>query len=239
MGTLYIVATPIGNLEDISIRALKILMHVDAIACEDTRRTGTFLQVLDQRYHSIIFTEGESYRRPELVSYHEHNELQRIPEIVTALKNGLNIALISDAGTPAISDPGFKLIRECVAENIQIQSIPGPSSVISALVVSGLPTDKFLFLGYPPRKPGHRKDFFKTVLESTEVMSATIIFFESPHKLITTLTDLQSVLGDIDIVICRELTKIYESKRREKISQALEYYKKTAPKGEYVLLFHR
>ncbi len=238
MGILYIVATPIGNLEDISIRALKTLMHVDGIACEDTRRTGTFLQVLDQRYHKIIFSEGETYHRPELLSYHEHNELQRIPEIITALKNGLNIALISDAGTPAISDPGFKLIRECIVQGIQIEAIPGPSSVISALVVSGMPTDKFLFLGYPPRKPGHRKDFFKKVLVSQEQLSSTVILFESPHKLITTLTDLQSVFGDIDIVICRELTKIYESKRREKISITLEHYKKTVPKGEYVLLFH-
>ncbi len=238
MGILYIVATPIGNLEDISIRALKTLMHADAIACEDTRRAGTFLQVLDERYHNLIFTEGETYHRPELVSYHEHNEHLRIPEIITALKNGLHIALISDAGTPAISDPGFKLIRECIKEDIQVESIPGPSSVISALVVSGLPTDKFFFLGYPPRKPGHRKTFFENIRKTQEYINETIIFFESPHKLITTLEDLLEVIGDIQIVICRELTKVYESKRREKISEALEHYKKTKPKGEYVLLFH-
>jgi 16S rRNA (cytidine1402-2'-O)-methyltransferase len=238
MGILYIVATPIGNLEDISIRALKTVMHSDGIACEDTRRTGTFLQLLDQKYHHVIFTEEETFQRPELISYHEHNELQRIPQIITALKNGLNIALISDAGTPAISDPGFKLIRECIAQDIKVESIPGPSSVISALVVSGLPTDKFLFIGYPPRKPGHRKDFFEKVKVSMKDLPSTVILFESPHKIIKTLQDMQNVFGDIDIVLCRELTKIYESKRREKISGALEYYKKTLPKGEYVLLFH-
>lgn len=238
MGTLYIVATPIGNLEDISIRALKTLFHADLIACEDTRRAGIFLQVLEEKYHQVIFTAGEIYKRPDLVSYYEQNELQRIPEIITALKNGLSIALISDAGTPAISDPGFKLIRECINQGIQIESIPGPSSVISALVVSGLPTDKFLFIGYPPRKPGHRKTLFENIKNSQELVSATVVMFESPYKLLTTLRDMMSVFGDIEIVACRELTKVYESKRREKISQALEHYKTTNPKGEYVLLFH-
>lgn len=238
MGILYIVATPIGNLEDITIRAMRTLMHVDAIACEDTRRAGTLIGLLDDKYHDLLFAEGETYRRPELVSYYEQNELQRIPEIINALKNNLNIALISDAGTPAISDPGFKLIRECLQENIKVESIPGPSSVISAIVVSGLPTDKFLFIGYPPRKPGHRKTLFENVKQSQEYIKSTIIMFESPHKLLKTLQDMQNVLGDIDIVICRELTKMFESKRREKISQALEHYKKTNPKGEYVLLFH-
>lgn len=238
MGILYIVATPIGNLEDISIRALKTLMHVGAIACEDTRRAGTLLQLLDEKYHEIVFVKGETYERPALISYHEHNELQRIPEIITALKNGLNITLISDAGTPAISDPGFKLIRECISEGITIESIPGPSSVISALVVSGLPTDKFLFVGYPPRKPGHRKNFFDKILKSEEYLKTTVILFESPYKLMTTLSDMLGIFGDIEIVVCRELTKIYESKQRGKISEVLEYYKKTNPKGEYVILFH-
>lgn len=238
MGILYIVATPIGNLEDISIRALKILMHADAIACEDTRRAGILLRVLDDKYHNIIFGEAETYRRPELISYHEHNELKRIPGIINALKNGLNIALISDAGTPAISDPGFKLIRECILEGINVESIPGASSVISALVVSGLPTDKFLFIGYPPRKPGHRKTFFENLQSSQNYINESVIMLESPHKLIKTLQDIQQVFGDIDIVICRELTKIYESKRREKISESLQHYKDTKPKGEYVILFH-
>lgn len=238
MGVLYVVATPIGNLEDITIRALKTLMHVDAIACEDTRKTGTLLQVLDEKYHEIISSSGETYTRPQLISYHEHNELQRIPQIINALKNGLSVALISDAGTPAISDPGFKLIRECIHEGIKVESIPGSSSVISALVVSGLPTDMFLFIGYPPKKPGHRITFFESMFRSFRELSVTVIMFEAPHKLLKTLQDLQGVFGDIEIVLCRELTKIYESKRREKISDALEHYKKATPKGEYVLLFH-
>lgn len=238
MGILFVVATPIGNLEDISLRAVKTLLQADAIVCEDTRRTGTLLQLLDEKYHHFVFTERETYKRPELVSYYEQNELQRIPEVLAALKNDLRIALISDAGTPAISDPGFKLIRECINEGIPVESIPGASSVISALVVSGLPTDKFLFLGYPPRKPGHRKTLFEETKKTLESVSTTIILFESPHKLIKTLGDMLAVFGDIDIVICRELTKVYESKRREKISSALEHYKETAPKGEYVVLFH-
>lgn len=236
MGVLYIVATPIGNLEDISIRALKILFTAEVIACEDTRRTGMLYKLLSNKYRSSIFiSEGE---RPELLSYYEQNEAQRIPQIITALKNGLNVALVSDAGTPGISDPGFKLVRECIKEGINVESIPGPSSVISSLVVSGLPTDKFIFAGYPPRKPGHRIKFFTEIKACLEVLSATVIFFESPHKLQMTLNDLQEVLGDIEIVTCRELTKIHESKRREKISEALTHYLKTIPKGEYVILFH-
>jgi 16S rRNA (cytidine1402-2'-O)-methyltransferase len=238
MGILSLVATPIGNLEDISIRALKTLMHADAIACEDTRRAGTFLQLLDQRYHDVIFPDDETYKRPQLISYYEQNELQRIPEVINALKNGLSVALISDAGTPAISDPGFKLIRACIAEGITVEAIPGPSSVITGLIVSGLPTDKFIFMGYPPRKPGHRKTMFENIKQAKDFLSATIILFESPYKLVTTLTDMLTVFGDIDIVTCRELTKIHESKRREKISESLAHYKKTNPKGEYVLLFH-
>lgn len=236
MGVLYIVATPIGNLEDISIRALKILFTAEVIACEDTRRTGMLYKLLSNKYRSSIFiSEGE---RPELLSYYEQNEAQRIPQIITALKNGLNVALVSDAGTPGISDPGFKLVRECIKEGINVESIPGPSSVISSLVVSGLPTDKFIFAGYPPRKPGHRIKFFTEIKACLEVLSATVIFFESPHKLQMTLNDLQEVLGDIEIVTCRELTKIHESKRREKISEVLTHYLKTIPKGEYVILFH-
>lgn len=238
MGKLSLVSTPIGNLEDISIRAMKILMRSDAIACEDTRRTGLLLKFLDEKYHQLIFPDGEIFKRPELVSYHEHNELMRIPQIINGLKNGLNIALVSDAGTPAVSDPGFKLVRECIKEGINIESIPGASSVISALIISGLPTDKFLFTGYPPKKPGHRVAFFEKLKSSQSVLSTTIIMFESPHKLITTLKDLQLVFGDIEVVICRELTKIYESKRREKISQSIIHYQLTKPRGEYVLLFN-
>lgn len=229
MGNLYIVATPIGNLQDMTIRAMKTLMSVDAIACEDTRKTGLLLQEI---------MAPNTTKKPRLISYYEQNELQRIPEIINALKNGLNIALVSDAGTPTISDPGFKLVRECIRQGIRVESIPGPSSVISALVSSGLPTDKFLFVGYPPKKPGHRKKLFQSMTLIHQCIKVTYILFETPHRLLKTLGELREVFGDIDIVIARELTKIHEEMRREKISISIEHFSKINPKGEFVILFH-
>lgn len=231
MGILYIVATPIGNMQDITLRAIKILQVVDAIACEDTRKTGLFLS-------RILPIHTNTTNKPRLVSYYEQNEAQRIPEIINALKNGLNIALVSDAGTPTISDPGFKLVREAIREGIRVESMPGPSSVISSLVASGLPTDKFLFVGYPPRKPGHRKTFLSNIASMIRIIKATIIIFEAPHKLLRTLSEMKDEFGDIDIVICRELTKIHEEIRREKISSSIEHFSKTNPKGEFVVLFN-
>jgi 16S rRNA (cytidine1402-2'-O)-methyltransferase len=234
MGTLYLVPTPIGNLADITLRSLRTLFEVDIIACEDTRRTGLLLEKLLTKFSQ----NPEDKKKPRLLSYYDQVELQRIPEIIMLLKANQNIALVSDAGTPAISDPGFKLVRECVKEGLKVESLPGASSVLTALTVSGLPTDKFLFVGYPPHKPGHRLDFFKNIKISLESITSTVIIFEAPHKMQTSLTDLQSVLGDIDIVLCRELTKMYEEVRREKISESLKHFKKTPPKGEFVLLFH-
>ena len=234
MGTLYLVPTPIGNLADITLRSLRVLFDVDIIACEDTRRTGLLLEKLLTEFSQ---NPGDK-RKPKLLSYYDQVELQRIPEIISLLQSGMNIALVSDAGTPAVSDPGFKLVRECVKEGLKIESLPGPSSVLTALTVSGLPTDKFLFVGYPPHKPGHRISFFENLKTSLESVTSTVIFFEAPHKLVTTLEDFSSVFGDIDIVVCRELTKMYEEVRREKISESLKHFKKTAPKGEFVLLFH-
>lgn len=234
MGILYIVATPIGNLQDITLRAIKILTEVDAIVCEDTRKTGLLLR-------QIAPTSEVGNTRPlrsRLISYYEQNELQRIPEIINALKNGLNIALVSDAGTPAISDPGFKLVREAIREGLKVESIPGPSSVISALVSSGLPTDKFLFLGYLPRKPGHRKKFFQSLTAVLHSIKVTLILFEAPHKIIRTLEELREEFGNIDIVLARELTKIHEEIRREKISDSIEHFSKLIPKGEFVILFN-
>jgi 16S rRNA (cytidine1402-2'-O)-methyltransferase len=225
MGILYIVATPIGNMQDITMRAIKTLLSVDVIACEDTRKTG------------LLLSKILPINKPRLVSYYEQNELQRIPEVIAAIKDGLNIALVSDAGTPTISDPGFKLVRECIREGIKVESLPGASSVITALTVSGLPTDKFLFVGYPPRKPGHRRKMFENIASVIRIMKATIIMFEAPHKLIRTLSELKEVFDDIDIVICRELTKVYEEVRREKISKSIEHFSKITPKGEFVILF--
>ncbi|HSX40105.1 MAG TPA: 16S rRNA (cytidine(1402)-2'-O)-methyltransferase [Candidatus Saccharimonadales bacterium] len=232
MGTLYIVATPIGNLQDITLRAVTVLQSVDAIACEDTRKTGNLLRNLPGSSGS---------KRAELISYYEQNELQRIPEIINGLTNGLNIALVSDAGTPAISDPGFKLIRECIAAGIKVESIPGPSSVVSALVSSGLPTDKFLFVGYLPKKQGKRQNFLKELAQTITVskhVRPTVIFFESPYRIVETLHDCLEIFGDIEIAVARELTKVHEETRKEKISILLEHFQKTAPKGEFVILFH-
>ncbi len=223
-GVLSIVATPIGNLQDITLRAIETLKNTDAIACEDTRKTSILLKSLN-------------ISDKHLISYYEQVESRRIPEIINALKNGLNIALVSDAGTPAISDPGFKLIRECLELGIKVQSIPGPSAVISALVSSGLPTDKFIFVGYPPKKEGHRKTFFENILNSNKGLEPTVVMYEAPHKLIKTLEEMKSVFGDIELVLARELTKVYEEIIRGKISSSIGRFKKTEPKGEFVILF--
>jgi 16S rRNA (cytidine1402-2'-O)-methyltransferase len=234
MGTLFIVSTPIGNMEDITFRALKTLFSVDIIACEDTRRTGSLLdKLLDQ-----FANTPDDKRKPQLLSYYEQNELQRIPEILEMLQDGQNIALVSDAGTPLVSDPGFKLVRECVKQKIKVEAIPGVSAPITALSISGLPTDKFMFLGYPPRKPGHRMTFYGNIKKSLEIINSTVILFEAPHKIVKTLKEIQEVFGDIEIVLARELTKIHEEVKHETITHALDRYKKKEPKGEFVLLFH-
>ncbi|MBA3723834.1 MAG: 16S rRNA (cytidine(1402)-2'-O)-methyltransferase [Candidatus Levybacteria bacterium] len=234
MGTLYIVPTPIGNLSDITLRALKTLFNVQVIACEDTRRTGMLLDKLIQEFS----TNPEEKQKPRFLSYYDQNELQRIPEIITLLQAEQDVALVSDAGTPAISDPGFKLVRECLKEKIKVVSLPGASSVLTALTASGLPTDKFLFAGYPPHKPGHRLTFFENIKTSLDSVHSTVILFEAPHKVIKTLGDMNTVFGDIEIVFARELTKIFEEVKKKKISDALLSFKKKPPKGEFVLLFH-
>lgn len=226
MGNLYIVATPIGNLQDLSFRAVEILTKVELIACEDTRRCGLLLKHIGRA------------PAPTLLSYYEENELRRIPQIINALKNGFSVALVSDAGTPTISDPGFKLVRECIQQGIRVESIPGPSAVISALVISGLPTDKFLFVGYLPRKQGKRTKFLQDINLIVRTIKLTVIIFEAPHRLVQTLGELKEVFGEIDIVIARELTKIHEEIRREKISDSIRHFEKTNPKGEFVILFH-
>lgn len=235
MGILYIVSTPIGNLQDIGIRAIKILTEIRYIACEDTRKTGFFLGKIRDIY-SKLYPDNQIQERPYLISYFEQNEEKRIPEIISFLKNGQNIALASDAGTPAISDPGFKLIREAIKEGVRVESIPGASSVISALVVSGLPTDKFFFAGYPPKKPGHRKSLFLKLKKTKDEFKFTIIFFEAPHKLLRTLAEVREVFGDIEVVLARELTKAFEEIKRDKIPVLIDYFQKKPPKGEFVVL---
>ena len=231
MGNLYIVATPIGNLQDITIRAIEILRSVDIIISEDTRKTGLLLKELEKRY-------SFEAKKSNFLSYYEQNEKKRIPEIIQALKQGVNIALVSDSGTPTISDPGFKLVRKCIAHEIKVISIPGPSSLISALVSSGLPTDKFTFLGFLPKREGHRISLFKKIKDANIAIKTTFIIFVAPHDLIKSLTQIQNVFGDIEVVVARELTKIYEEIKKDKVSSLVDFYSKKGVKGEIVLLFN-
>lgn len=231
MGNLYIVSTPIGNLQDISLRAIETLALVDFILCEDTRTTSILLNSISKRFPDFK-------RKGKLVSYYEENEKGRIPEVIELLKKDFNFALVSDAGTPTISDPGFKLVREVIKEGAKVEAIPGASSVLSALVSSGLPTDKFMFVGFLPKKPGHRQTQLKKIKLALTTVKQTVIFFESPFRIVKTLEELREVFGDINIVIARELTKLHEEIRREKISQSIDYYKKVNPKGEFVILFN-
>ncbi len=229
------IATPIGNLGDLSRRQVEIISKVSAIACEDTRRAGLLLRHIKENYKTQL---NGRILNPTLISYYEQNEARRISQIINSLINGLDIGLISDAGTPTLSDPGFKLVRECIKENIPVVSVPGPSAILSALVVSGLPTDKFLFLGFLPKKPGHRLSLLQNVVRQNEYIKNTVIIFEAPHKLVSTLLEIKQVFGDIEIVLGRELTKIHEEVRREKVSQSITHFNQTTPKGEIVILFN-
>ncbi|QMS89266.1 16S rRNA (cytidine(1402)-2'-O)-methyltransferase [Nostoc edaphicum CCNP1411] len=218
-GTLYVVGTPIGNLEDITFRAVRILQTVDIIAAEDTRHTGKLLQ------HFQVKT-------PQ-VSYHEHNRTSRIPELLEHLVNNKAIALVSDAGMPGISDPGYELVKACIEAGIPVVPIPGASAAITALSAAGLPTDRFVFEGFLPAKTQQRQEH----LESLQTESRTLIFYESPHRLRDTLRDLAEVWGsDRQIVLGRELTKLYEEFWRGTIADAIAHYNQREPQGEYTLV---
>jgi 16S rRNA (cytidine1402-2'-O)-methyltransferase len=234
MGTLFIVATPIGNLEDISLRALKTLFSVDVIACEDSRKTRLLLQLLRERplhFGSEIASHvGNRINAPTLMRYDDRTEASATPEILELLRQGKSVALVSDAGTPLVSDPGYILVRQARKLDIPVVSIPGPSALLAALVSSGLPTDKFMFLGYPPEKQSHRKTLFASVPKNL-----TVTFYCAPHKLRVTLEDMKHVLGDIEITVARELTKVHEELWSGTLEQALTYFR--APKGEFVILF--
>lgn len=214
MGKLYVVATPIGNLEDITLRALRILKEVDLIACEDTRRTGILL-----KHYQI--------HKP-LLSYHQHSKLQKIEFIIAELKKDKNIALVSDAGTPAISDPGGVLIAEALKNNIKVEPIPGPSSISAILSVSGIPTDKFLFLGFLPKKKGRQ-----TLFGNFKNFPYPVVVFESPQRIKKTLAQIQNFWGDREIIIGRELTKKFEEILRGRISKVLLKLKE---QGEFIII---
>lgn len=224
-GNLYIVATPIGNLQDITLRAIEVLKSVNYIACEDTRKTGILLKSLKIEH------------RPMLISYYEQTEDLRIPNIINLLSNGLDVALVSDSGTPLVSDPGYPLVREALKEKINVVSIPGPSAVISALVSSGLPPDKFIFLGFLPKKEGNRIRLLTDLKEANKNLEATVVIYEAPHRLVKTLKSIESIFGDIKISIARELTKVHEQMFIANMHETILYYENKEPRGEFVILF--
>jgi len=217
MGTLYLVATPIGNLEDMSPRAIRVLREASLIAAEDTRHTGKLLK------HFGIETP--------LTSYFEHNKLNKLDFILDKLSQG-DVALVSDAGMPAINDPGYELVKAALASDFDVLPVPGPSAPISALAVSGLPTDSFLYLGYLPHKASERRKSVERITNSLY----TLIFLESPYRIVESLEDLLSILGDRKICVAREMTKMFEEYWRGKVSGAVEYFKSQPARGEFTLV---
>ena len=220
-GTLYLCATPIGNLEDITFRVLRTLKEVDLIAAEDTR-------------HSIKLLNHFDIKTP-MTSYHEYNKVDKARYLMGQLEEGVDIALITDAGTPGISDPGEELVRQCYEAGIQVTSLPGPAACITALTMSGLSTRRFCFEAFLPSEKGDKKERAR-ILEELRQETRTIIVYEAPHHLVRTLEDLYKVLGDRNITICRELTKKYETAYRTTFRDALEHYHEEEPKGECVIV---
>lgn len=217
-GKLYVCATPIGNLEDVSLRLLRILSEVDVIACEDTRVTRGLLS----RYHISKPT----------VSYYQHNEKSRGEELIKKMKEGLKVALVSDAGTPGISDPGHQLILRAIQEQIEIEAVPGPSALITALVLSGMNADRFVFEGFlPSRGEGRRQRLAFLAREER-----TVVMYEAPHRLLRLLEEIEEVMGDRELAVVREMTKVHQEVRRGKVSEIRNYFEKNQPKGEITLV---
>lgn len=219
MGTLYLVATPIGNLEDMSPRAIRILREASLIAAEDTRHTGKLLK------HFEIETP--------LTSYFEHNKLDKLDFILDKLSTG-DVALVSDAGSPAVNDPGYELVKAALASNYDVKPVPGPSAPIAALTVSGLPTDSFLYLGYLPHRTSERHKRLQEVIEQPY----TLLFLESPYRIVEALEDILTILGDRQICVAREMTKMFEEYWRGSVSAAVEYFKLQPARGEFTLVIN-
>lgn len=218
-GKLLIVSTPIGNLEDLSPRARRALEEADLVACEDTRHSGRLLAHLGVK--------------KRMLSMHDHNEARRMPQLLEALEQGLVVAVVSDAGTPLLSDPGFPLVREAAARGIRVEPVPGPSALLAALVVSGLPPYPFTFLGFPPPRSKKRRSFFRRFVE----LEHTLIFFESPHRLLASLSDALNELGDRPAAVGRELTKLHEEIVRGPLPELLEELReRPSLKGEFVVV---
>jgi len=217
-GCLYLVGTPIGNLEDITLRALRILKEADQIACEDTRHTQKLLS------HFEI--------QKSLVSYHEHNEMTRAPELVLAMEQGAKIALVSDAGMPLVSDPGYRLVTLCARHEIPVIPVPGPSALLAALSASGLPNDEFLFVGFLPARSGERQ----RALERLRLEDRTLIFYEAPHRIAETIANALEILGDRPACLAREVTKLHEEFRRAALSELSASLEEKPVRGEITLL---
>ncbi|MCL4367203.1 16S rRNA (cytidine(1402)-2'-O)-methyltransferase [Patescibacteria group bacterium] len=220
----YIVATPIGNLKDITLRAIEVLQSVDLVVCEDTRRTSILLQ-----HYQIKKT---------LKVVNDFNEASQVASIINLLQQGQNIALVSDAGTPLISDPGFKLVRTVIEQKLPFQIIPGVSALTSALPISQMPTDKFTFLGYLPEKPLARLSMLKKLVEISKLLPTTFIVYVAPHKLVKTLQEYQEAYGDIQVSLVHEITKLNESADKQLISSWLTKFNQQKARGEWVLLFN-
>lgn len=218
IGKLFLVPTPIGNLKDITLRALEVLKEVDIIAAEDTRQT---LKLLN---HFEI--------KKTLINYHKHNEQSKGDEIITILKSGQNIAIVTDAGTPGISDPGAIVVSKCIEQGIKFEVLPGATAITTALVYSGLDTTKFIFRGFVPRETKERKKLISEIKEAKE----TLIFYESPHRILSTLTFFVENLGDRRIALCRELTKLYEEIKRGTITEVIQSFEGKNIKGEFVIV---
>jgi 16S rRNA (cytidine1402-2'-O)-methyltransferase len=217
-GTLFVVATPIGNLEDLTLRALRVLREVDLVACEDTRRTRALLT------HYDVHTPT--------TSYFEHNKLTKGPQILRQIQDGRSVALVTDAGTPGISDPGMLLVREARAAGIPVVPVPGPSAVAAALSAAGMPADRFVFEGFPPVKPGRRLNRLKALA----ALETTIVLYESPHRIVATLQAVREAFGDVPVVVARELTKQFEEIVTATPSAHLERLAAAPPRGEFTLV---
>jgi len=228
MASLYIVSTPIGNRKDITLRALEVLSEVEIILCEDTRKTGQLLKFYEE-------TENKEFKA-KLVSYYEEVEERKIPEVIEFLKQNKQVALVSNSGTPLISDPGFKLVRECIKEKIKVISIPGASAILAALVTSGLPTNNFTFLGFLPKKQGKKEKIIDKVKQIQEIFPQTVVFYESPFRILKTLKLLEEKTPEAKIVLARELTKKFEEIMRGKASELIEKLENKKIKGEIVVL---
>ena len=221
-GTLYLVATPIGNLEDVTRRALRVLAEADVVACEDTRRTRSLLE------HFRI--------RARTLSYHEHNERERAEELAALIEGGSTVALVSDAGTPGINDPGYRVVRACVERGLSVVPVPGPSALVAALTASGLPTDEFYFGGFLPARAHARRER----LSSVRALRATLVFYEAPHRIAHALADAREILGERRAAVARELTKLHEEIVRGRLSElAARFTPDGAARGEMVLVIDR